>query len=156
MKVMSKPSSVIRGPRTPTEQLAKLRDQLRQRLTRSADYRALIAIEHAIAELQEQTAVAEAPRVPQRNKKTITRAAAQILSEQKEPFPLRDLLNRLREMGIKFKGQHPESSLSATLSRNDQFRAVRYQGKRCWWLSRRPIPERDPLAQGESNIRMTH
>jgi hypothetical protein len=153
---MRKSNSVIRSPSNPTEQLAKLRDQLRQRLMRSADYRALIAIEHAIAELREQTAVEPVPPLPRRNKKTITGAASQILSEQREPFPVRELVNRLRQMGIKFKGRYPESSLSATLSRNDQFRAIRYQGKRCWWLSRHPIPDQDPLAQSDSNDRMTH
>src|ERR1700723_3491767 len=107
VELMSKLISDIR-PGRPYVQLARLRDQLKRRLMRCTDSRALIAIEHAMAELQEQTAVGEVLRAPRRNKRTITGAASRILSEKREPFPLRDLLNELREMGIKFKGKHPE------------------------------------------------
>jgi hypothetical protein len=153
---MGQSNPIARHSRQPRKQLSRLRDELKQRLMRNPDYRALIAIERAIAELEEQPAVrAESPKPPKK-KLTIIRAATQVLKAQVQPLPVHDLLSFLRAIGVKFNGKHPESSLSVSLSRDNRFRTVRYRGKRCWWLSHRSIPDRDLAAQAGGDIRLAH
>ena len=152
---MGRSNPIVRHSRQPREQLLRLRDELKQRLMRNADYRAMMAIEHAMAELEEQPAVTESPK-PARKKLTIIRAATQVLDAQVQPLPVHDLLNCLRAIGVKFNSKNPESSLSVSLSRDDRFRTVRYQGRRCWWLSHRSVPDRDLLGQTGRDIRLAH
>src|SRR5215469_9570102 len=130
----------------PLHQLLKLKGRLEQKLSRNSDYRALLAIEHAIAELGESSPAQPAPlsvasiRPAQMGVLSHAEAVAEILAEQGEPLAMRELVNRLRRKGVRFVGKDPKLSLSATLSRSRQFRSVSFEGGRCWWFSDRPLP----------------
>jgi hypothetical protein len=127
----------------PLHQLLKLKRRLEQKLSRNSDYRALKAIEHAIAELGE----AAPPSLPgiqpsHMGVPSHVEAVAEVLTEEGEPLAMRDLVTRLRRKGVKFVGKHPKLSLSATLSRSRQFRSMSFEGGRCWWFSDSPPPPR--------------
>ena len=133
-------------PDDALHRLQGLRVELEQKLLQNPDYRALIAIERALSELGSGTARLSSPQLAKKlpaegpRKLSQTEAATEILREKGKPLPLEDLIGLLKQKGITFRGKRPELSLSATLSTHKHFRSIRYNGKRCWWFSNRPIP----------------
>ena len=144
----------------PFHQLLKLKRRLEQKLSRNSDYRALKAIEHAIAELGEGTAARVVPpslsgiQPSHMGVPSHVEAVAEVLTEQGKPLAMRDLVTRLRRKGVRFVGKHPKLSLSATLSRSRQFRSVSYEGGRCWWFSDRPLPHDRRPTDGRQEFRL--
>ena len=144
----------------PLHQLLKLKSRLDQKLSRNSDYRALLAIEHAIAELGEsapaQPAPPSLPRIQPSHMvvPSHVEAVAEILTEQGEPLAMRELVNRLRRKGVRFVGKDPKLSLSATLSRSRQFRSVSFEGGRCWWFSDRSLPDDRRPTHGRHEFRL--
>jgi hypothetical protein len=135
----------VEAPTDPLRQLLKLKSRLEQKLSRNSDYRALVAIEHAIAELDDAPAQPAPPLVPRIEPSPMgalshVEAVTAVLTQQGEPLAMRELVTRLRQKGVRFVGKDPKLSLSATLSRSRQFRSVSFEGERCWWFSDRPLP----------------
>jgi hypothetical protein len=145
------------------QELLKIRSRLQEKLARNSDYRALTAVERAIAELNADVIALPAPAhlsgisITPHRPGSHADAVAQILSERGQPLTMRELLGRLRQKGVKFIGKHPKLSLSATLSRSRQFRSVSFEGVRSWWFCGRPIPESGRLVDAKNEMpRLPH
>jgi hypothetical protein len=137
--------------------MRKLRDEFSRRLMSIPDYRALIALDKAIAEV-ERTPVRSSSSMPDIQAKpppeppkhfsldastghfqSHGNAAIAVLKRNEQPMPLSALLPLVREEGARVNGKDPEINLSSSLSRNERLRSVRYEGRSCWWLADRPF-----------------
>src|SRR5215469_9933465 len=105
------------GTTDQLHQLLKLKSLLEQKLSRNSDYRALMAIEHAIAELGESAPAQPAPlsvpriRTAQMGVLSHAEAVAEVLTERGEPLAMRELVGQLRRKGVRFVGKDPKLSL---------------------------------------------
>jgi hypothetical protein len=138
-----------------TTEMRKLRNEFVRRLMSNPDYRALIALDKAIAEVEsapEQSRAALGAQTacqPQERpdafrgqihvRPSHANAAIAVLTRTGHPMPLSALLPLAREEGAQVKGQDPEINFSSSLSRNERLRSVRYEGRSCWWLADRPF-----------------
>ena len=140
-----------------TSEMRKLRDQFVKRLMANPDYRALIALDKAIAEVEGAPGQPEAlvdiqseRRARQfefhaigsehRSTPSHVNATIAVLDRVGHPMPLVALLPLVRDEGAVIKGKDPEINLSSSLSRSNHLRSVRYDGRTCWWLRDRPYP----------------
>jgi len=133
-------------------EMRRLRDEFARRLMSNPDYRALVALDKAIAEVQGApvehalSALNVETGSPVLGRPTLhtmpshANAAIAVLKRNGRPMPLSDLLPLVREEGAAVNGKDPEINLSSSLSRNDRLRSVRYKGRSCWWLKDRPYP----------------
>lgn len=67
-------------------------------------------------------------------------AAYFALAKAGHPLQSVELLEAARNEGAKIGGEKPIVNLTSTLSRNDGFINVRFDGVPHWWLSDRPLP----------------
>ncbi len=139
-----------------TTEMRKLRNEFVRRLMSNPDYRALIALDKAIVEVegapkqpmpasdaqtasQAQERPIDTPPGQLRVKLSHANAAIAVLIRNGRPMPLSALLPLAREEGAQVNGQDPEINFSSSLSRNERLRSVRYEGRSCWWLADRPF-----------------
>jgi hypothetical protein len=135
-----------------TTEMRKLRNDFVRRLMSNPDYRALVALDKAIAEVEgvPEHSIAATPKaqtaspvlrnptfpaVPSQAYATLT-----VLGRHGRPMPISELLPLVREEGAMVNGNDPTINLSSSLSRNERLRSVRYEGRSCWWLADRPFP----------------
>jgi hypothetical protein len=135
-----------------TTEMRKLRNEFVRRLMANPDYRALVALDKAIAEVEgaPEHSIASAPDVqtvrPVLRQSTFPAVPSQayatetVLFRHDHPMPLSALLPLVREEGARLSGKDPEINLSSSLSRSERLRSVRYEGRSCWWLANRPFP----------------
>ena len=128
------------------QQLQALHVELRSHLMQDPQYRALVAVEQAIAELGTKVPQVESVAAARGAASSVSQAVAtaQILEECAVPLPCEELITKLKAMGVRFRAKEPRFSLSATLSGSEQFRSVKYRGQRCWWFSDRRVPAEAP------------
>ncbi len=140
------------GASSATEDMIALRNQIEQRLLANPDYRAFVALNRAIAEalgdeVHDVGAAAAAVKkkvTPITNGEikdmTQTDAAEVILTKVlNAPAQTGTLVKALAAHGVTVGGDTPEranANLSSMLSKDKQkrFRAVRYNGRACWWV----------------------
>jgi hypothetical protein len=130
--------------------MAALRAQIEARLQESEDYRALKALDKALADLghaSKEQVGSPLIRQPRRVSDGLSHAdaAEKVMDQIGEPIPIADLVSRVREMGAHVGGQDPNINLSSTLSKDPRFRSVRYQGRKAWWLAGRAYPNEDAV-----------
>ena len=133
-----------------------LRNQIREKLCANADFRALVALENAIAEVEgpartlanqlkvfnmqtssegSLTAVAAATLAAQRAKPTHSEAAARVLEETGRPLPTPELMQRSIALGTSVGGNEPLMNFGSSISRDKRFESVRLaDGTRAWWF----------------------
>jgi hypothetical protein len=152
-------------------QMKILRQQAHERLyNANPDYRALVALDEAIAKAAPQSTRQAIPAPPPtwlptppphiqgtaikpiehwdhlnafRVKPTgpsHSQATAALLEREGIPLPVSILVPNVRGLGATLTGKDPEINLSSSLSRDKIFRSVRYQGRPCWWFADRPFP----------------
>jgi hypothetical protein len=134
--------------------MAALRAEIAARLEKNEDYRALKALDTALAELGHASSVAVSGRmfIRARSFREVARAGAReqqisqadaaekVMDRAGEPVPIAELVQKVREEGAQVGGSDPHINLSSTLSKDDRFRSVRYGGRQAWWLRRRRYP----------------
>ena len=140
-----------------TTEMRKLRNEFVRRLMLNPDYRALIALDKAIVEVEgapEQPTAAQDTQtkagqllglIEKHTATSHANAAIAVLTRIGHPIPLSALLPLAREEGAQVNGKDPEINFSSSLSRNERLRSVRYEGRPCWWLT-------DRAFQGEKDF----
>lgn len=134
-------------PDSALESMRALRDQIEERLQATEDYRALRALDKAIAEMQGaerpvppwRRVTAPAP-TPIRDRLPQADAAARVMDQRDEPIPIAELVPLVRQAGAHVGGNDPEASLSSTLSKDERFRSVRFNGRPAWWFRSKSYP----------------
>jgi hypothetical protein len=132
------------------DEMSALHDEIERRLlATSADYRALVALKKAMHEVR-SAGIAESThkfrrRLKQESERGISHAdaAAAVLEDQGEPVPLVNLLELVRSKGAVVGGTDPSINLSSTLSKDDRFESIRFNGRRCWWLAGHRLPKNE-------------
>jgi hypothetical protein len=134
-----------------TEDMIALKGRIEQRLLLNPDYKALIALNKAIAEALGDE-VADMPDA-QKARKPIAISSAEISDLTQTdavhvlltkvlhaPAQTTTLVKALSAHGITVGGAKPEVNLSSVLSKDGRFRSVRYNGRYCWWIKGTPFP----------------
>ena len=120
-----------------------LRDSLRRKLEESEEYRALVALEEAIAKVVKPLPAASAPKhgVEERRPTSQAEAAWLALQNAGKPLTIAELIKELSEAGVTVGGANPKINLSSTLSRDERFVSMKWNNSACWWLADRQPPE---------------
>jgi hypothetical protein len=171
VKFESTPMTISIITRLPTDtaaiaDLLKARESIVERLRQNADFQALQRLDDAIRELraplqaqkeeeaeeEEQTDAAAdgngADARPQRERrKGVLTGYSQadgvevLLKHFNRPMTIGELVGTLAKNGVAVGGTKKTINLSSTLSRDGRFSSVRYEGRPCWWLKDRALPE---------------
>ena len=116
------------------------------RLAENPDFKAIRALDQAIASLGGRRANGAAERaiidLPHHGGRLSQPAAAkQIIIKHGKPMPTRRLLEELKAIGVQVGGANPTNNLVSVLSsRRDDFKSVRWGGARGWWVVGQPLP----------------
>ncbi len=120
-------------PTDLVEQLGKARLTLaRQLLAGNAQF---MALDRAISDLEAVLPVAHATVRLRRNRPTQCDAAATALSEAEVPLTIKEILDRISQMGARVGGRRPLGTLASSLSQDSRFEAVRDGPSRTWRLA---------------------
>jgi len=137
--------------------LLKARENIVARLQQSPDYRALVSLDGAIRQLREsvtivakdesETTPSAPPSAPLPASGTgpdkptgvlagysHANGAYKAFRDLKRPMTIAELVSTLAANGLVVGGSDPHVNLSSTLSKDDRFESVRWNGRRCWWL----------------------
>ncbi|WP_460452238.1 hypothetical protein [Alsobacter sp. SYSU BS001988] len=121
-----------KAPQRPLSVLRSLRDELRARLLHEvADFRVYVALEKAIATIEE----AEAAE-PKGNRTPRVRELARKLLEESGPLSTNEIVDKLHGLGA----HTTVNSVSSSLSQASDFVNVMLNGSRHWWIAGRPMP----------------
>jgi hypothetical protein len=130
--------------------LLKAHEAISDRLSQNADFRALQALGAMIRELRDEVAAALAPKksaegvdAPKSGPLvglSHTEGALKALSHFKRPMPIAELVHILGANGLTIGGKDPPINLSSSLSKDERFESIRYEGRPCWWLRGTPLP----------------
>lgn len=134
--------------------LTALRADVHSRLLENQDYRSLVALDRAIADITGNSPIAEAisngiakkAKTKSDNDADVSGLsqadAAQVLLNKvlEEPVTIARLVSALNAHGIRVGGANPNINLSSVLSKDARFRSVRYKDRASWWISSRPFP----------------
>ncbi len=137
-------------------EMKRLREDIMRRLEANPDFRALAALDEAIAKVEGRphgplAIIASAPPVtvtaaPVRERPMSQMdACAQALSIAGEPMSTKLLLKKITKLGAKVGGKNPLVNLGSSLSRDDRFDSVRWGDDRGWWLRGRTLPAQKSL-----------
>lgn len=125
-----------------------LAERFRQNIEQSDDYRAMKALEDAIAKMSEPspnvstTTFAVGTSGPRPPRTTQSEAAYIAIRTEGKPLSIAELLQQLEAVGVKVGGTNPKVNLSSTLSRDERFVPVYWGGAPRWWLQEEyPPPE---------------
>jgi hypothetical protein len=145
---MESAMSETNGAANALDGMKALHDEIERRLlTTSADYRALIALRKAMHEVK-GTSIADSTR---RTRVRLHResestgmsqadAAAAVLEDRGQPVPIANLVELVTQKGAPVGGKEPTINLSSTLSKDERFKSVRFNGRACWWFANRSLP----------------
>jgi hypothetical protein len=135
------------------EGLYKLRNEVEGRLLGNADYKALIALDRAIAEITGAPVMPAAagnstPAAKPRQAEPVeinglTQADAAFVLLTRviyEPASIARLVTALGAHGITVGGANPNINLSSVLSKDGRFRSVRFKDRASWWVHGTPYP----------------
>lgn len=135
------------------ERLTAMRDEVRDRLAENADYRTLIALNRAIADITgegfdpqiiepkgSKKPVYKADTVDVRGMSQADAAHSLLTNVMHEPVFVANLVKALTAHGINVGGTNPNINLSSVLSKDGRFRSVRYKDRACWWVKGTPFP----------------
>lgn len=145
-----------KAPATAVDRMIELRSEVEARLLENDDYRTLVALDRAIAEISGAT-ISPDPTVikPQSGKRSkyaddppvevngMSQADATHVLLTKvlyEPVPIARLVGALGAHGISVGGAQPNINLSSVLSKDGRFRSVRFKDRACWWVKGTPFP----------------
>jgi hypothetical protein len=149
--------------------LLKARESIVDRLRQNPDFQALQRLDDAIRELraplqaqkeeaeeeeeeEEQTDAttegngADARPRRKREKGVLTGYSQAdgvevLLKHFNRPMTIGELVGALEKNGVAVGGTKKNINLSSTLSRDGRFSSVRYEGRPCWWLQDKALPE---------------
>ncbi|MFE1599416.1 HTH domain-containing protein [Methylobacterium sp. ID0610] len=126
------------------ETLIRLKEAAENRLRQNPDFVRIGVYEQAIRALRrlqetpiEEGLFAEEAHVPAAlPARTISQAdaAAEVLREHGKPMRTIDLVEPVRAKGARVSLNHPESSLSSSLSKDSRFEVAKVRGRRVWRL----------------------
>ena len=154
------PMAIPLYSRLPTDtpaiiDLLKARESIVTRLQQSVDYRALEKLDATIHELRETVSViasddavavtaeaeTESNTVPEADAKgkalfgySHANGAYRVFQAFKRPMPIAELVATLNANGLVIGGKEPTVNLSSSLSKDERFQSIRWNGRPCWWL----------------------
>jgi hypothetical protein len=131
--------------------LKALKDQHTKRLADNPDFKAIQALDQAIAKL---TGVPSG-QTGRSFDRQFTRdsagngqarlsqpaAARQVILNQGKPVRTQELLEEIQRMGVHVGGKNPRGNLVSILSGRDQFKSVPWGGRKAWWVADQPLPK---------------
>lgn len=128
-----------------------LRDRIRKRLMGNTDYKALVALENAIAQVEGNVVTIRssddlkittyAPGVIVRSRPiTQTDAAAQALETAGKPLSTAELMEKAKALGAEIGGKDPVVNFGSSMSRDPRFQNIKWRGQRTWWFADRSAP----------------
>ena len=129
--------------------LLKARERIAERLSQNADFQALQALDTTIGDLRATLARAsseaedrtEEPEKPPLVGYSQAEGAHIIIRSFRRPFTVGELVESLSRYGIQVGGKDKSVNLSSTLSKDERFESIRYEGRACWWIKGLPMPE---------------
>jgi hypothetical protein len=134
------------------DRMLDLRAEIEGRLLANDDYRTLVALNKAIAEINGVPMIKQ-PETPGQPKKlrpaevidfrglTQADAAYQMLTQVlQEPAIVSRLVTALGSYAVTIGGTNPNINLSSVLSKDGRFRSVRYKDRASWWVHGTPFP----------------
>lgn len=138
---------------TATDAMKALRAKIESRLMDNPDYRALVALDRAIAEVSNPDWHSASREVvpgggkplkrdggePSQKPLTQPEATARLLNEH-GPMPTSAILERIGDLGVTVSGADPVINLSSSISKSGQFKSVRINGVSHWWFKDRELP----------------
>jgi hypothetical protein len=129
-----------------------LRCQIQQRLMENQDFKALLALDAAIAQVEGKTRImaigqqwraltgagTDNALAPRTRPITQVEAAIQALEEAGRPLPTAELMERAKALGAEIGGADPVVNFGSSLSRDKRFVNIRFvTGGRAWWFAGR-------------------
>ncbi len=139
--------------------IKELRDSIRRKLLSNPEFKALLALEKVIAEI-EGTPTSGAAHMtsssnpPASRQLTQPEAAAKLL-EQYGPLTTAEILGRIGSFGVTVSGNDPAVNLSSSLSKSGQFRSIRLNGMSHWWFKERELPTQSangPISDPKTDV----
>ena len=145
------------GPKSEAsalDRLLDLRSEIEGRLLENADYKTLVALDRAIADITGDASPMLSGSAPlattvKSNKgqtadvSGLSQPDAAFVLLQKvlgEPQIIANLVKALNAHGVRVGGAQPNINLSSVLSKDARFRSVRYKDRACWWIEGTPFP----------------
>jgi len=134
--------------------LLKARGAIAERLSQNADFRTLQVLDTMIAGLRHEIAeAAEAaetktteegkPKKGPLSDFSHADGAFKLLDQFKRAIPVTELVRMMAANGLVVGGKDPPINLSSTLSKDGRFESIRHEGRACWWLKGRALPEEE-------------
>jgi hypothetical protein len=114
-------------------QLAEARLMLARRLL--AGNTQFMALDRAISDLEAALPAVPAGVRSHRKRPTQCDAAMTVLSQAEEPLTIKEILDRITQMGARVGGRRPLGTLASSLSQDSRFEAVRDGASRTWRLA---------------------
>jgi hypothetical protein len=128
--------------------LQSRREHHAKQLAENADFKAIQALDQAIAALSSKRANGGSSgripfQVPHHGRRLSQPAAAkQIILKHGKPVPTRQLLEEIGTLGVRVGGANPINNLVSVLSsRREEFKSVPWGDGRGWWVAGQPVPE---------------
>lgn len=127
---------------TALAEMRRLRDEIKARLERNDDYRALIALDAAISQI-EGARVEHAPRPTARPRQSGRRSYADVTYEfitgSGRPVTTPAALDVAVAEGVADR-QVKTNNFASSLSRDPRLVSITFEGERHWWLAGSPPP----------------
>lgn len=139
--------------------IKELRDSIRRKLLSNPDFKALVALDKVIAEIEgapkgDANQLRSSSGISASRTMTQPEAAAKLI-EQHGPLTTADILGQIGSLGVTVSGNDPAVNLSSSLSKSGQFQSIRLNGAAHWWFKDRELPVQsasDPSADEFKDI----